>query len=280
MFSGEWRSDLPTVLPIRAKRLDIFPRDIQKQVTEANRLGTLPDLSAIIAAQLGLTSGEGPSMAVPRADEVFPSDARSAGKGKKRKRGDGSGVERSTEETSDTPPSGEPRKKKKKRRTTKKSAGEQLENADKPIEQEEEDAREEELQPEEGASEAEASEGRNDEEGVSEGEERETSLNAVRSSDSEEDSEGSPLLIRRGNDEDDDERWSPVLTSPRERTPVPEGVPGRGARVDGDNVPVLVLSDTSVEGRDSPPPEESRRDGEENTSEVSEDAAVQVSPIR
>ncbi|KAF3535511.1 hypothetical protein F2Q69_00023231 [Brassica cretica] len=161
----EWRSDLPTVLPIRTKRLDIFPRDTQKQVTEAKRMSTLPDLSAIIAAQLGLTSREGPSMAVPRADEVFPSDARSAGKGKKRKRGDGSGVERSTEEMSDVPPSGEPRKKKKKRMTKKKSAGEQLENADEPIEQEEEDAREEELQPEEGASEAEASEGRNDEEG-------------------------------------------------------------------------------------------------------------------
>jgi len=111
MFSGEWRSDLPTVLPIRAKRLDIFPRDIQKQITEAKKMGTLPDLSAIIAAQLGLTSGEGPSTAVPRSDEVFPSDARSAGKGKKRKRGDGSGVERSTEETSDVPPSSEPRKK-------------------------------------------------------------------------------------------------------------------------------------------------------------------------
>ncbi|KAF3596261.1 hypothetical protein DY000_02022204 [Brassica cretica] len=53
-----------------------------------------------------------------------------------------------------------------------------------------------------------------------------------------------------------------------------EGVPGQGSRVDGDNVPVLVLSDTSVEGRDSPPPEESRRGGEENTGEVSEDAAV------
>ena len=39
------------------------------------------------------------------------------------------------------------------------------------------------------------------------------------------------------------------------------------------------LSDTSIEGRNSPPPEESRRDGEENTGEVSEDAAVQVSPI-
>ncbi|KAL0660695.1 hypothetical protein Bca4012_097532 [Brassica carinata] len=162
-------------------------------------------------------------MVVPRADEVFPSDARSAGKGKKRKRGDGSGVERSTEETSDVPPSGEPLKKKKKKRTKKKSAGERLDDADEPIEQEEEDAREEELQPEEGASEAEASEGWNDEEGVSEGEERETSLNAARSGDSEEDSEGSPLLIRRGNDEDDDEKRSPVLTSPRERTPVPAG---------------------------------------------------------
>ncbi|KAG5384713.1 hypothetical protein IGI04_036183 [Brassica rapa subsp. trilocularis] len=368
MPADSWRSDLPVVLPIRTKRLDIFPRDIQKQVSEAKKMGTLPDLSAIIAAQLGLTSGEGPSMTVPRAGEASPFDARSAGKGKKRKRGDGSGVERSIEETSDVPPSGEPQKKKKKRKTKKKSAGEQSENADEPIEQEEEDAREEELQPEEGASEAEVSGGRNDEEGVNEEEELETSLNAARSGGSEEDSEWSPLLIRMGNDEDDDERRSPVLTSPRERTPVPigggavqtgtssrgaavlrrdldlifgseyeeaarakllgdstmnvvidkydtalkaaldelelakkefaereevsarqlnesranlqklngmmirtvarrdefkaaldssrrEGVPGRGARFDGNNVPVLVLSDTSVEGRDSPPPE-------------------------
>ncbi|KAG2271108.1 hypothetical protein Bca52824_065663 [Brassica carinata] len=163
----EWRSDLPTVLPIRAKRLDIFPRDIQKQITEAKKMGTLPDLSAIIAAQLGLTSGEGPSGGSVRRG--FPSDARSAGKGKKRKRGDGSGAGRSTEETSDVPPSSEPRKKSKKKRTKKKSAGEQLEDADEQIEQEEEDARGEEIQPEEGGSEAEASEGRNDEEGVSEG---------------------------------------------------------------------------------------------------------------
>ncbi|KAG2255580.1 hypothetical protein Bca52824_074874 [Brassica carinata] len=61
-------------------------------------------------------------------------------------------------------------------------------------------------------------------------------------------------------------------------TVLEEGVPGRGARVDGNDVPVLVLSDTSVEGRDSLPPEESRRDGEENTGEVSGDAAAQVSP--
>ncbi|KAF3587885.1 hypothetical protein F2Q69_00027927 [Brassica cretica] len=124
---------------------------------------------------------------------------------------------------SNVPPSGEPQKKKKKRRIKKKSTGELSENADEPIEQEEEDAREEELQPEEGAYEAEASGGQNDEEGVSEGEELETSLNAARSGGSEEDSEGSPLQIRRGNDEDDDERRSPVLTSPRERTPVPIG---------------------------------------------------------
>ncbi|KAG2292688.1 hypothetical protein Bca52824_039357 [Brassica carinata] len=63
---------------------------------------------------------------------------------------------------------------------------------------------------------AEALEGRNDEEGVSEGEEREASLNAACSGDSEDNSEGSPLLIRRGNDEDDDERRSPVLTPHRE----------------------------------------------------------------
>ncbi|KAL0760174.1 hypothetical protein Bca101_076324 [Brassica carinata] len=74
-------------------------------------------------------------------------------------------------------------------------------------------------------------------------------------------------------------REDPTLPIENPSTVLEEGVPGRGARVDGDNVPVLVLSDTSVEGRDSPPPEESRRDGEENTGEVSEDAAVQVSPI-
>ncbi|KAL0678685.1 hypothetical protein Bca4012_006666 [Brassica carinata] len=186
-------------------------------------MDTLHDLSAIIAAQLGLTSGKGPSTAVSRSDEVFPSDARSAGKGKKTKRGDGSGAGRSTEETSDVPPSSEPQKKSKKKRTKKKSTGEQLEDADEQIEQEEEGARGEEIQPEEGGYEAEASEGRNDEERVSEGGERETSLNAACSGDSEEDSEGSPLLIRRGNDEDEDERRSPVLTFPRERTPVPVG---------------------------------------------------------
>ena len=134
MFSGEWRSGLLTVLPIRAKRLDIFPRDIQKQISEAKKMGTLPDLSAMIAAQLGLTSGEGPSMAVPRAGEVPPSDARGAGKGRKRKRGDGSGVERSTEEASDVPPSGEPQKKKKKKRTKKKSVSEESGNLEGPTE--------------------------------------------------------------------------------------------------------------------------------------------------
>ena len=84
-------------------------------------MGTLPDLSAMIAAQLGLTSGEGPSTMVPLADGVLPSGTRGVGKGKKRKRG-GSGVERSAEETSDVPPSGEPQKKKKKK-TKKRSVG-------------------------------------------------------------------------------------------------------------------------------------------------------------
>ena len=51
----------------------------------------------------------------------------------------------------------------------------------------------------------------------------ETSLNAARSDGSEEDSEGSPLLIRGRNDEGDNERQSPVLTTPRERTPIPIG---------------------------------------------------------
>ncbi|WZZ84013.1 hypothetical protein YC2023_104585 [Brassica napus] len=199
-----WRSDLPTVLPIRAKRLDIFPRDIQKQITEAKKMGTLPDLSVMIAAQLGLASGEGPPAAVPCSGEALPSGARTAGKGKKRKRDDGSGTGRGAEGTSEAPPS-------------------IVENANEQIEQEEEDARGEEIQPEEGGSEVEASEGRNNEERVSEGGERETSLNVACSDDSEGDSEGSPLLIRRGNNEGDDERQSPVLTLPCERTLIPVG---------------------------------------------------------
>ncbi|WZZ87897.1 hypothetical protein YC2023_116476 [Brassica napus] len=73
-------------------------------------------------------------------------------------------------------------------------------------------------------------------------------------------------------------REDPMLPIENPLTVLEEGVPGRGARVDGNDVPVLVLSDTSVEGRDSLPPEESRRDGEENTGEVSGDAAAQVSP--
>uniref|UniRef100_A0A0D3BFW6 Protein kinase domain-containing protein n=1 Tax=Brassica oleracea var. oleracea TaxID=109376 RepID=A0A0D3BFW6_BRAOL len=77
----EWRSDLPTVLPIRTKRLEIFPKDIQKRVSEAKRMGTLPDLSAMLAAQLGLVSEEGPSTTVPRIGEVPPYGARNAGKG-------------------------------------------------------------------------------------------------------------------------------------------------------------------------------------------------------
>ena len=80
-------------------------------------MGTLPDLSAIIAAQLGLTGGKGPSMTVPRVDGVPPSSTRGARKGSKRKRdGSSTGVKRSAEETSDVPPSDEPQKKKKKKK--------------------------------------------------------------------------------------------------------------------------------------------------------------------
>ena len=147
-------------------------------------MGTLPDLSAILAAQLGLASGEGPSTAVPRAGRVPPSDARNAGKGKKRKRG-GSGVEVSAEEASDVPPSGEPQKKKKKKKRTEKPADEQSENPEEPTEIEGGDVQEEEFQPKEEASEAEISGERNGAEEVGEGEEAETSLNAARPDGSE-----------------------------------------------------------------------------------------------
>ncbi|KAF3597617.1 hypothetical protein DY000_02025815 [Brassica cretica] len=216
MFSGEWRSDLSTVLPIRTKRLDIFPRDIQKQVSEAKRMGTLPDLSAMLASQLGLTSGQGPSTVVPRIDEVPPSDARNAGKGKKRKRG-GSGVDGSVEETSVAPPFGEPQKKKKKRRTKKKSADEESENPEEPTEIGEGDVQEEELRPEEEVLEGETSGEKDDEEEAVEEEESEASLGATHSGDPEEESEGSPLLIRGRGDEVGSEARSPAPISPYER---------------------------------------------------------------
>ncbi|KAF3509686.1 hypothetical protein F2Q69_00005243 [Brassica cretica] len=194
----EWRSDLPTVLPIRTKRLEIFPKDIQKRVSEAKRMGTLSDLSAMLAAQLGLASEEGPSTMVPRIGEVSPSGARNAGKGKKRKRG-GPGGERSAEEASDVPPSGEPqkKKKKKKKRRAEKPADEQSENPEEPTENEEGDVQEEELQPEEEAFEAETSGEQDDAVEVGESDESEIPLNAARPDGSEEDSGESPLLIRR-----------------------------------------------------------------------------------
>uniref|UniRef100_M4FEX2 Uncharacterized protein n=1 Tax=Brassica campestris TaxID=3711 RepID=M4FEX2_BRACM len=211
----EWRSDLPTVLPIRAKRLDIFPRDIQKQISEAKKMGTLPDLSAMIAAQLGLVSGEGPSTAVPRAGEVPPSEARGAGKGKKRKRGDGSGAERSTEEASDVPPSGEPqKKKKKKKRTKKKSVSEESGNLEGPTETEGGDVEEEGLHPEEEALAAGVLGEEDDEEEAVDGQEPEASLGDAGSDNLEEESEGSPLLIRRRDDEADGEGQFPAPISP------------------------------------------------------------------
>ncbi|KAF3540189.1 hypothetical protein F2Q69_00023586 [Brassica cretica] len=244
MFLGEWRSDLPTVLPIRTKRLDIFPKDIQKQISEAKRMATLPDLSTMLAAQLGLVSEEGPSTTVLRTGEVPPSGARNAGKGKKRKRG-GSGVEGTAEEASDVPPSGEPQKKKKKqKKRTKKPVDEQSENPEEPTEIEEGDVQEEELQPEEEASEAEISGERDDAAVVGEGEESEISLNAARPDGSEEDSGESPLLIRRRNDEVGDEARSPILASSREGTPVPigEGV----AQIGTSSRPSLFLINTQT----------------------------------
>ena len=74
-------------------------------------------------------------------------------------------------------------------------------------------------------------------------------------------------------------REDPMLHIESPSTVLEEKVPGRGARVAGDDVPVFMLSDTSVEGRDSSPPEESRRGNEENTGEMQEEAEVQVSPI-
>ncbi|KAG2280457.1 hypothetical protein Bca52824_051677 [Brassica carinata] len=206
----EWRSNLPTVLPIRTKRLDIFPKDIQKRISEAKRMGTLPDLSAMLAAQLGLASEEGPSTMVPRIGEVPPSDARNAGKGKK-----GRGAARKSR--------GALRRRRRSSFWTEKSAGEQSENPEDPTENEEGDVQEEELQPEEEASEAEISGEHDDAVEVGEREEYDIPLNAARPDGSEEDSGESPLLIRRRNDEVGDEARPPILASSREGTPVPIG---------------------------------------------------------
>ncbi|KAG5398585.1 hypothetical protein IGI04_020399 [Brassica rapa subsp. trilocularis] len=149
-------------------------------------MGTLPDRSAMIAAQLGLVSGEGPSTVVPRAGE----------------RGDGSGAERSTEEASDVPPSGEPQKKKKKKRTKKKSVCEESGNLEGPTETEGGDVEEEGLHPEEEALVAGALGEEDDEEEAVDGQESEASLGDAGSDNLEEESEGSPLLIRRRDDEE------------------------------------------------------------------------------
>ena len=179
-------------------------------------MGTLPDLSAMLAAQLGLASGGGPSTAVPRAGEIPPSDAANAGKGRKRKRGD-SGIEGSAGEASGVPLSGDPQKKKKRRKKTKRSVEVQSEDPEEPTGAEEE---EEETQPEEEVSEAEVSREQDD---AGEADGSEASLNAALPDGSEEDSGESPLLMRRRNDEIDDEVRSPILAFPREGTPVLTG---------------------------------------------------------
>ena len=177
-------------------------------------MGTLPDLSAMLAVQLGLTSGGGPSTAVPRAGEVPPSSAANAKKSRKRKRGI-SGVEESAEEASGVPLSGDLQKKKRKK--TKRSVEAQSEGPEEPTGTEEE---EEETQPEEEVSEAEVSREQDD---AGEADGSEASLNAALPDGSEEDSGESPLLMRRRNDEIDDEVRSPILAFPREGTPVLTG---------------------------------------------------------
>ncbi|KAG5413468.1 hypothetical protein IGI04_001035 [Brassica rapa subsp. trilocularis] len=203
MPADSWRSDLPIVLPIRTKRLDIFPKDNQKQISEAKRMGTLPDLSVILSAQLGLIGGEGSLAAAPRVDAIPPSSTRNTGKGKKRKRG-GSETERSVEETSDVPPSGELQKKKKRKRAKRKGGGVQ----------------EEELRAEEEALEDGALGEKDDEEEAVDGEESEASLGDARSDNLEEESEGLPLLIRRRGVEADNEAQSPAPMSPYAEAPV------------------------------------------------------------
>ncbi|KAG5414083.1 hypothetical protein IGI04_001650 [Brassica rapa subsp. trilocularis] len=214
----EWRSDLLVVLPIRTKRLDIFPKDVQKQISEAKRMGTLPDLSAMLFAQLGLIGGEGSSVAVPRVDAIPPSNTHNAGKGKKRKRG-GSGTERSVEETSDVPPSGELQTKKKRKRTKKKSADEGSGNLERPTETEGGNVQEEELRPEEEVSADRALGEEDDEEEAVDGQESEASLGDAGSDNLEEESEGSPLLIRGRGDEADGEERLPAPISPYAEVP-------------------------------------------------------------
>ena len=182
-------------------------------------MGTLPDLSAMLSAQLGLIGGEGSSMAVPRVDAIPPSNTSNAGKGKKRKRG-GSGTERSVEETSDVPPSGDLQTKKKRKRTEKKSADEESENPEGPTEIEGGGVQEEELRPEEEVLEDGALGERDDEEDAADGEESEASLGDDRSDNPEEESEGSPLLIRGRGDEAGNEARSPAPISPHPEVPV------------------------------------------------------------
>ncbi|KAG2304516.1 hypothetical protein Bca52824_033167 [Brassica carinata] len=50
----DWSSDLPSIPPSGTKRLSIFPRTIQKIINQAREMDAFLDLSAVIAAQLGL----------------------------------------------------------------------------------------------------------------------------------------------------------------------------------------------------------------------------------
>ncbi|XP_048616345.1 meiosis-specific protein ASY2-like [Brassica napus] len=181
-------------------------------------MGTLPDLSAILSAQLGLIGGGGSSVAVPRADAIPPSNTRDAGKGKKRKRG-GSGTERSAEGTSGVPPSGELQTKKKRKRTEKKSAVEGSGNLEGPTETEGENVQEEELRPEEEVPADRALGEEGDEEEAVDGQESETSLEDAGSDNLAEESEGSPLLIRGRGDEADGEEQLPAPMSPHAEVP-------------------------------------------------------------
>ena len=54
--------------------------------------------------------------------------------------------------------------------------------------------------------------------------------------------------------------------------------PSRGTQAAGDNAPVFVISDTSAEGRDTPPPEGSHRGNEEGTGETLEEADPEIVP--
>ena len=129
-FAEDWNSSyLPSANKVK-RRISLFTKEEQRRINEARKMRGLPDLSAMMATQLGLPSAE-PSVpskemvVTDTTDATLQSQASSPGataaaskkkKSKKRSRDDpfvGEDLETLPEETNQTEAAEPPKKKKK-----------------------------------------------------------------------------------------------------------------------------------------------------------------------